>query len=195
MSGAQYGMIYGYARVSTPGQKVDPQVEQLRAAGAIQIYREAQSGAKTDRVQLHRVLAKLVENDVFMITRLDRFARSTRDLLNMVELISAKGAGIRSLGDPWFDTTTPHGRLMLTVFAGIAEFERALIRARTSEGRTRAKANGVKFGLRLSAGSKAMACVILRGISTSRTARFHDLGRNLIDGSSRVFSITRTPWR
>jgi DNA invertase Pin-like site-specific DNA recombinase len=146
MSGAQYGMIYGYARVSPPGQKVDPQVEQLRAAGAIQIYRETQSGAKTDRVQLHRVLAKLVENDVFMITRLDRFARSTRDLLNMVELISAKGAGIRSLGDPWFDTTTPHGRLMLTVFAGIAEFERALIRARATEGRTRAKANGVKFG-------------------------------------------------
>jgi DNA invertase Pin-like site-specific DNA recombinase len=81
-----------------------------------------------------------------MITRLDRLARSTRDLLNTLAVITAKGAGFRSLGDTWADTTTPHGRLMLTVLGGLAEFERELIRVRTGEGRDRAKARGVKMG-------------------------------------------------
>jgi DNA invertase Pin-like site-specific DNA recombinase len=80
------------------------------------------------------------------VTRLDRLARSTRDLLNTLALIAEKKAGFRSLGDAWADTTTAHGRLMLTVLAGLAEFERDLIRARTSEGRERAKASGVKLG-------------------------------------------------
>jgi DNA invertase Pin-like site-specific DNA recombinase len=100
---------------------------------------------RADRSQLRRALAELADGDVLMFTRLDRFARSTRDLLNMVEAIAAKGAGIRSLAEAWLDTTTPHGRLMLIFFAGMAEFERDLIRARTTEDRTRAKTNGVKF--------------------------------------------------
>ena len=81
-----------------------------------------------------------------MVTRLDRLARSTRDLLNTLAQIADKGAGFRSLGDAWADTTTPHGRLMLTVLGGLAEFERELIRARTGEGRERAKARGVHMG-------------------------------------------------
>jgi DNA invertase Pin-like site-specific DNA recombinase len=141
-------MIRGYARVSTDGQSVDAQVKQLRAAGAEKVYRETASGAKTDRAQLRRVLAQIDTDDVLMVTRLDRLARSTRDLLNMLAAITDKGAGFRSLGDTWADTTTAHGRLMLTVLGGLAEFERELIRARTSEGRERAKSRGVKLGRR-----------------------------------------------
>src|ERR1700682_3408994 len=139
-------MIHAYARVSTDGQSVDAQVRQLKAAGARKVWRETASGAKTDRAQLRRVLAQLDAGDVLMVTRLDRLARSTRDLLNTLATIDGKGAGFRSLGDAWADTTTPHGRLMLTVLGGLAEFERDLIRARTGEGRERAKARGVKLG-------------------------------------------------
>jgi DNA invertase Pin-like site-specific DNA recombinase len=139
-------MIYAYARVSTDGQSVDAQVRQLKAAGAQKVWRETASGAKTDRVQLRRVLDRLDAGDVLMVTRLDRLARSTRDLLNILATIAEKKAGFRSLGDTWADTTTSHGRLMLTVLGGLAEFERDLIRARTSEGRARAVANGVKLG-------------------------------------------------
>ena len=139
-------MKYGYARVSTDGQSVDAQVRQLRAAGAEKVFRETASGARADRAQLRRVLDHLDKGDVLTVTRLDRLARSTRDLLNTLAAITGKGAGFRSLHDAWADTTTAHGRLMLTVLGGLAEFERELIRARTGEGRVRAKAKGVKMG-------------------------------------------------
>ena len=139
-------MKYGYARVSTDGQSVAAQVEALTQAGAEKVFREKASGAKTDRAQLHKAVDILDEGDLLLVTRLDRLARSTRDLLNTLALIAEKKAGFRSLGDTWADTTTPHGRLMLTVLAGLAEFERELIRARTGEGRERAKARGVKLG-------------------------------------------------
>jgi DNA invertase Pin-like site-specific DNA recombinase len=139
-------MIYGYARVSTDGQSVDAQVKQLRAAGAEKVFKETASGARADRAQLRRVLGQLEKGDVLTVTRLDRLARSTRDLLNTLATIAAKGAGFRSLHDIWADTTTAHGRLMLIVLGGLAEFERESIRARTGEGRERAKAKGVKMG-------------------------------------------------
>jgi DNA invertase Pin-like site-specific DNA recombinase len=139
-------MIYGYARVSTDGQSVEAQVAALRKHGAEKVFREVASGAKTDRVQLRRVISQLAAGDVLIVTRLDRLARSTRDLLNTLAAITDKEAGFRALNDAWADTTTPHGRLMLTVLGGLAEFERDLIRARTSEGRERAKARGVKLG-------------------------------------------------
>ena len=139
-------MIYGYARVSTDGQTVGAQVEALTAAGAARVFQETASGAKTDRAQLRRLLDQLDAGDVLTVTRLDRLARSTRDLLNILATIAERKAGFRSLGDAWADTTTPHGRLMLTVLGGLAEFERDLIRARTGEGRARAAARGVKMG-------------------------------------------------
>lgn len=139
-------MIYGYARVSTDGQSVEAQVAALTAAGAGKVFREVASGAKTDRAQLRRALDALDAGDVLMVTRLDRLARSTRDLLNTLATIAAKGAGFRSLGDGWADTSTSHGRLLLTVLGGLAEFERDLIRTRTGEGRARAKDRGVKLG-------------------------------------------------
>ena len=140
------GMIYGYARVSTGGQNLAAQMDQLTQAGAEEIFKEKMSGAISERPQLHQLLKTLDEGDVLLVTRLDRLARSTRDLLNTLSLIGDKKAGFRSLGDTWADTTTPHGRLILTVLAGLAEFERELIRARTGEGRERAKARGVKLG-------------------------------------------------
>ncbi len=137
---------YGYARVSTEGQTLDAQVEALRAAGCAKIFQEKITGAIADRPQLHRAIAQLDAGDVLMVTRLDRLARSTRDLLNILDTVTGKGAGFRSIGDTWADTTTPHGRLMITVLGGLAEFERELIRARTGEGRKRAKARGVHLG-------------------------------------------------
>jgi DNA invertase Pin-like site-specific DNA recombinase len=86
------------------------------------------------------------EGDVLLVTRLDRLARSTRDLLNVLATVSERGAGFRSLADPMIDTTSPHGKLILAVLAALAEFERSMILARTSEGRTRAQARGIRFG-------------------------------------------------
>jgi DNA invertase Pin-like site-specific DNA recombinase len=137
---------FGYARVSTNGQDLNGQIAELAAAGCAKVYREKASGAKTDRPELAKLLRVLDEGDVLIVTRLDRLARSTRDLLNVLDAVAKRGAGFRSLKDAWADTITPHGRLMLTVLGGLAEFERELIRARTGEGRKRAKARGGKFG-------------------------------------------------
>jgi DNA invertase Pin-like site-specific DNA recombinase len=139
-------MIVGYARVSTDGQTLDAQQAALRSAGCEKVFAEKQSGAKTDRAQLAKAIAALAKGDTLIVTKLDRLARSTRDLLNNLAAIAAAGASFKSLGDPWCDTTTPHGRLMLTVLGGLAEFERHLILARTGEGRARAQARGVRFG-------------------------------------------------
>ena len=139
-------MICGHARVSTDGQSVTAQVSALTAAGAGKVFREVASGAKTGRAQLRRAIDALDAGDVLMMTRLDRLARSTRDLLNTLAAITGKETGFRSLADAWADTTTPHGRLMVTMLAGLAEFEQELILARTSEGRKRAQAAGVKMG-------------------------------------------------
>ena len=142
-------MKYGYARVSPGGksESVDAQARQLTKVGCKKVFRDVHvSGAKTDRVQLRRVIEALEPGDVLMVTRLDRLARSTRDLLNTLAAIADRRAGFRSLGDTWADTTTSHGRLMVTFLGGIAEFERDLIRVRTSEARARAKANGKNLG-------------------------------------------------
>src|SRR5215831_5254701 len=137
---------YGYARVSTHGQDLGSQEAELIAAGCAKVFKEKVSGAETDRAELAKALRRLGPGDVLMVTRLDRLARSTRDLLNVLATIGEREAGFRSLKDIWADTTTPHGRLMLTVLGGLAEFERELIRARTGDGRARAKARGVRFG-------------------------------------------------
>ena len=139
-------MIIGYARVSTGGQDLASQLDALKQAGAEKVWREKVSGAKTDRVELAKLMRSLAPGDVLVVTRLDRLARSTRDLLNVLDTVAKAGAAFKSLADQWADTTTPHGRLMLTVLGGLAEFERSLIIARTGEGRKRAIANGVKFG-------------------------------------------------
>jgi DNA invertase Pin-like site-specific DNA recombinase len=138
--------IVGYCRVSTDGQTLDAQIAELKAAGATRMFAEKQSGARSDRPQLKKALDALGEGDVLIVTRLDRLARSTRDLLNTLHTITEKGAQFRSLADAWCDTTTPHGRLMTTLLAGIAEFERSLIKARTDVGIRRAREAGIRFG-------------------------------------------------
>jgi DNA invertase Pin-like site-specific DNA recombinase len=136
----------GYARVSTGSQDFNGQIAELKAAGCAKVFREKISGANSNRPELGKLLRKIAPGDVLIVTRLDRLARSTRDLLNVLDSVAKAGAGFRSLKDRWADTTTPHGRLMLTVLGGLAEFERELIRARTGEGRKRAKERGVRFG-------------------------------------------------
>src|SRR5690242_1844835 len=138
--------VYGYARVWTKDQHLTGQMAELHPAGCAKVFREKVSGAKSDRAELAKVLGRLDTGDVLVVTRLDRLARSTRDLLNVIDAISKKGAHFKSLRDTWADTTSPHGRLMLTVLGGLAEFERELIRTRTGEGRKRAHDRGVRFG-------------------------------------------------
>ncbi|MDZ4336643.1 MAG: recombinase family protein, partial [Pseudomonas sp.] len=140
--------MLGYARVSTDDQDLTNQRTELHSAGCIKIFGEKITGIRRDRPELARLLDHLRPGDVVTVTRLDRLARSTRDLLDIAERIQAAGAGLRSLAEPWADTTTPAGRMVLTVFAGIAEFERSLIIDRTRSGREAAKARGVKFGPR-----------------------------------------------
>ena len=141
-------MHLGYARVSTDAQDLTNQRTELAAAGCTKLFSEKLTGAQRDRPELARMLDHLRAGDVVTVTRLDRLARSTRDLLDIAERIQGVGAGLRSLAEPWADTTTPAGRMVLTVFAGIAEFERALIIDRTRSGQNAAKARGVKFGPR-----------------------------------------------
>jgi DNA invertase Pin-like site-specific DNA recombinase len=138
--------VYGYARVSTDGQTLASQDAELMAAGCAKVYAEKISGARTDRVELAKVMRRIEPGDLLIVTRLDRLARSTRDLLNILHQLAEKGAKFKSLQDPWADTTTPQGELLVTILAGFAQFERHLIKARTDDGRKRAKARGVKFG-------------------------------------------------
>lgn len=139
-------MQFGYARVSTREQNLSMQISALEAAGCRRIFQEKVSGARRDRPELALLLGQLREADAVVVCKLDRLARSTRDLLDIADVISRAGAGFRSLSEPWADTTTPAGRMVLTIFAGIAEFERALIRERTNEGRIEAMRRGTKFG-------------------------------------------------
>ena len=136
----------GYARVSTVGQSLEAQVVQLREHGCQRISQEKISGARLDRPQLNRLLSSLQPGATLVVSRLDRLARSTPDSLNIIRATAEKQAHFHSLAEPWANTSTPVGKLMLTVLAGVAEFERDLIALRTSEGRQRAKASGVKFG-------------------------------------------------
>lgn len=139
-------MLIGYARVSTDDQDLTLQRSALKEAGCKRIYEEKFTGAKRTRLQLTRMLDQLRAGDVVVVSRLDRLARSTRDLLEIAEELNEVEAGLRSLHEPWADTTSPAGRMVLTVFAGIAEFERALIHERSRSGRTAARARGVRFG-------------------------------------------------
>jgi DNA invertase Pin-like site-specific DNA recombinase len=138
--------IIGYARVSTNDQNLTGQIEALTAVGAKPIFKEKISGARADRPQLAKLMASLKAGDVVVVCKLDRLGRSTRELLDLIERISKACASFRSLGDPLWDTSSAQGRLLSTLLAGIAEFERELIRERTGEGRKRAMANGVRFG-------------------------------------------------
>lgn len=139
-------MKIGYARVSTAEQNLELQISVLKDAGCTRIYQEKISGAKKERPELERLLDQLRPNDVVIVWKLDRLARSTRNLLELIERIRVAEASFCSLSEPWADTTSHAGKMIMTVFAGIAEFERDLIRERTSAGRAAAKQRGIQFG-------------------------------------------------
>jgi DNA invertase Pin-like site-specific DNA recombinase len=140
--------LIGYARVSTYGQTLDSQLEQLRKAGCSSrnIYWEKVTGALAERRELNRMLRKLGPGDIVTVTRIDRAARSTFDLFAIVKRIVDAKAQFRSLAEPWADSTSSTGRLMLAVLGDLADVERDLIRTRTAEGRSRAKARGKHMG-------------------------------------------------
>jgi Site-specific recombinases, DNA invertase Pin homologs len=135
-------MIIGYARVSTQEQNLDRQIDALHMAGAELIMQEKITGTKAERPELVNLLSMLRKDDVVLITDLTRLSRSTKDLFNLLEKIQAKGANLKSLKEAWIDTTTPTGKLMFTIIAGISEFERDLIAQRTKEGLAAARARG-----------------------------------------------------
>lgn len=181
---ATTGLLLGYARVSTDDQDLTNQRAELQAAGCTKLFSEKITGTQRDRPELDRMLDHLRAGDVVTVTRLDRLARSTRDLLDIAEQLQAKGAGLRSLAEPWADTTTPAGRMVLTVFAGIAEFERSLIIDRTRRGREAAKARGVKFGprpiLSLAQIEHARELIDLEGRTVKETAALLGVHRSTL---------------
>jgi DNA invertase Pin-like site-specific DNA recombinase len=142
-----FGMRYGYARVSSGTQDYAGQCEALKGAGCARIYSEKASGRdRAGRPEFSRLMKALAPGDTVVVTKLDRLARSSRDLHNILHDLAERSCGFISLGEAWCDTTTDVGRLMLTIMGGIAEFERGLIRKRCEEGIARAKRKGTRFG-------------------------------------------------
>jgi DNA invertase Pin-like site-specific DNA recombinase len=160
---ARCGVKIGYARVSTQDQNLDLQLKALKKAECRRTFREKVSGVSRQRPELQRMLDQLRPGDTVVGWKHDRLARSTRDMLNTMEIINDAGAGFRSLSEPWANTTTHAGKMIMTVFAGIAEFERDLIRERTSAGREAAKQRGVRFGRprKLNPDQTRLACQLL----------------------------------
>lgn len=144
MAKASAGMKIGYARVSTLDQILGLQMQALRKAGCRKIFREKISGASRERSEFQRMLDQVREGDTIVVWKLDRLARSTRDLLDTMETIREAGGKFQSLSEPWADTTSHAGKMIMTIFAGISEFERDLIRERTSAGRVAAQKRGIQ---------------------------------------------------
>jgi DNA invertase Pin-like site-specific DNA recombinase len=140
-------MKIGYARVSSNTQDYQAQVDALNVAGCERIFSEKASGKSTNgRREFDKLMKALVPGDTVVVTRLDRLARSSRDLHNILHELQERSCGFLSLGEAWCDTTTDVGRLVMTIMGGIGEFERSLIRSRCDEGIARAKRKGTKFG-------------------------------------------------
>ena len=185
-------MIIGYARVSTDGQTLDAQQAALKLAGADKVYAEKVSGVVTDRRELAKAIASLNSGDLLIVTKLDRLARSTRDLLNTLATISERDAGFRVLDNPALDTTSAHGKLLLNILGSIAEFERELIRARTSEGRARAKLRGVRFGRKPKLSLHQVKEILARKQTGEALA---DIGRSYNVSHSTIKSATINDFR
>lgn len=158
----------GYARVSTRDQELTGQRNDLQAAGCKRIFSEKITGRHGNRPELLALIDYVRAGDVVMVTRLDRLARNTRDLLDIAERLQIADVGLKSLAEPWADTTSPAGKMLFTILAGVAEFERGLIVERTSAGRQAAKARGVKFGppVKVDGQKLAMAKAAIEGGQT-----------------------------
>ena len=178
--------LLGYARVSSTDQNLATQVEQLKAAGCARIFAEKVSGASANgRVELGKLMKELAPGDVVLVTRLDRFARSIRDLLNLLDQIKAAGASFRSLADSWCDLSSPQGRLIMNIMGSLAEFERDLIRQRCAEGIKRAKAAGIHMGRPFKLNVKQRKLIVQR----------REQGESLSQIASALDVSTATVWR
>lgn len=164
--------LVGYARVSSVGQSLDVQTEQLAAAGCEKIFAEKRSGASTDdRPELKRAIEYVREGDVLLVTRIDRLARSVPDLATIIENLKAKGVGFRALQQGEFDTTTATGRLFLIILGAIAEFETTLRRERQAEGIAKAKAKGTYKGRPPTVDKEAIRALKAEGVKPAEIAR------------------------
>jgi len=178
--------LIGYARVSSVGQTLDVQLDQLAAAGCRPIYREKVTGTRADRRELQKLLREIGPGDVVIVTRIDRLARSIFDLFGIVQRIADAGASFRSLGQAWADTSTAQGRMMLAVMGGMAEVEREMILTRTAEGRARAVARGGKMGRRPRL-THAQECEVRERLSAGEPVA--DLARSYAVGPATIYRI------
>ena len=178
-------MQIGYARVSDETQSLNRQLDSLKAAGIDErnIYQEKVTGTKLDRAELTRMIQELKPDDVCVVAELTRLSRSTKDLFSIVEQIQAKGANIKSLKESWLDTTTPQGKLMFTIFAGLSQFERDLISERTKEGLQAAKARGRKGGRPSKRTEKSVTveCLYKQGVKIADIVRQTGLSRSTVN--------------
>jgi len=177
-------MLIGYARVSTTGQNLDSQQDQLKQAGCEKIFEEKLTGADRKRPQLTRMLKEIDEGDTLIVTSLDRLARSTHDLFEITQTLQDNNVGFRSLREPWADTTSAMGKFLLTVFAGLSELERNIIRDRTQDGRIAATKRGVKFGRKPKLTDhqrQEVARMLTDGMGIREIARHFNVGVATID--------------
>jgi DNA invertase Pin-like site-specific DNA recombinase len=174
----------GYARVSTEDQSLDIQREQLTAAGCKRIFEEKVSGKSTDvRDELQALLRFAVEGDTIIVTKLDRLARSTLDMLNIVTALGKRGVKFKSLAEPWANTDSPAAELMLTVMAGIAQFERGRIRERQLDGIAKAKLAG-KYK-----GRQRKPITAERILELKKTMSMEKIGKELGAGRATLYRI------
>ena len=186
-------MLIGYARVSTLGQNLDRQRDQLKEHGCEKIYEEKRTGADRRRPRLEAMIETAEKGDVIVITSLDRLARSTHDLFEIIKKFDAKTIGFRSLREPWADTTSTMGRFLTTVFAGLSELERQLINERAEEGRASAKKRGVKFGRKYKLTphqQDQVRSMLKEGQSIRAIARHFNVGVATIDRIKRTTQLS-----
>lgn len=178
-------MLVGYARVSNEEQNLDRQIDSLTSGGVDErnIYQEKVTGTKRERPELTRMIDGLKAGDTVIVAELTRLSRSTKDLFDIVDRIQEKGADIKSLKEDWLDTTTPQGKLMFTIFAGLSQFERDLISQRTKEGLQAAKARGRKGGRPSKRSSKNLTVETLynTGVTIAEIVRQTELSRSTVN--------------
>lgn len=178
-------MLVGYCRVSKSDMNLDRQVDALKEAGIDfrNIYSEKITGTTKERPQLIKMLDELQQDDIIIVSELTRLSRSTLDLFTIVEQIQSKGAQIKSLKEPWLDTTTPQGRLLFTIFSGLSQFERDLLSERTKDGLKAAKARGRNGGRPNKRNEKELTVMALynSGVTIAEIVRQTELSRSTIN--------------
>jgi len=186
-------MLIGYCRVSKEDMSHNRQIDSLVAAGVDErnIYKEKITGTKRERPELNRMITELKPGDVCIVAELTRLSRSTKDIFDIVGQIENRGADIKSLKEIWLDTTTPQGKLMFTIFAGLSQFERDLISDRTKDGLRAAKARGRNGGRPSKRNSKELSVKALykEGVRIVDIVKQTELSRSTVNRIVRDMKI------